>query len=295
MLDTDPMPLNPPIRITKQLLERLTPLPTTAIQLLNLLADPNVHYRRLADLAQRDLAITSSLLRYANSSTFGLRGTIGTVPDAIRVVGTAETRTLVLASGINRVGLNDMPLYEFAPGVFTHHSELTANIAMTVANLTHFPNIGLAYACGLLHDIGKVLLNTLTITTTAAANTQPLTTGDNPSRTTLTEAETARFGISHAAIGRQLAELWHLPAPLTTAIGNHHDQPADQDPLHTCIYLANHLAAALDPTYPARTPLDTVPLPPAIDLARVCQAAQYCGLKAVIPPKPAAAAPPAAT
>ena len=96
-------PSVPRLQVTNKMLRMLAPMPATAMQLLNLLANADVSLQKLSDVAVRDVGVSTALLRCANSATFGLRGTIGSITDAIRVIGTAQTRMVVLASGVSQV------------------------------------------------------------------------------------------------------------------------------------------------------------------------------------------------
>src|SRR5579871_6077279 len=149
----------PPLQVTKRMLQGLAPLPDTALRLLALLNNADVSLREVATLATRDVGISASFLRMANSPMFGRRGSVGAVIDALRIIGITHARLLVLASGVSQIAQRELPLYGLAAGAFMKHSELVANLTMLVAREGGYPNIGLAYSTGLLHDIGKVILN----------------------------------------------------------------------------------------------------------------------------------------
>jgi HD-like signal output (HDOD) protein len=277
----------PRLQVTTKMLALLAPLPATAIQMLNLLADPEVSLRRLSDVAVRDVGIASALLRCANSATFGLRGMIGSVVDAIRVIGTAQTRMLVLASGVAHIAQREMPIYGLPAGSFTRHSELAANIAMSVARGAGFSNIGIAYSGGLLHDLGKVVLSSLALQSEQRHG--PLKQEMEDRQCGLLEAEEALYGVDHASVGRQLAELWSLPADMADAIGRHHQplEKTEEGTLAYCVLVSNGLAGLLDRDYPRLSDASSIELPGWLDIDRVCEAARHCGLRAVPPQRPA--------
>jgi putative nucleotidyltransferase with HDIG domain len=238
------------VRITKKMLQALAPLPDTAVRLLSLLDDSDVPLREIAGLAARDVGLSATMLRMANSSMFGLRGRVGSISDALRVIGTAQARLLVLASGVAQLAQKELPQYGLAAGAFMRHSELVANLTMYVAAEIRYPNIGNAYSAGLLHDIGKIVINGLA--QQAQGGAASLEAEMRRRGCSLLDAEVAVCGGTHAQIGSQLAELWALPAELSSAIACHHvAATTNEDVLARCVAIANGVAGALDPAYPA--------------------------------------------
>jgi HD-like signal output (HDOD) protein len=270
------------LQITKKMLRSLAPLPDTAIQLLSLLNDPDVSLRKVADLAVRDVGISAALLRMANSAVFGLRGKVGNISDALRVIGTSQARLLVLASGVAQNAQRELPLYGLPANAFMRHSELTANLTMVVALAARYPNIGLAYSTGLLHDLGKVILNGLAVKQAEGTRLVPIAEVMRIRKLTLLEAETALFGADHTGITCQLAELWSLPEELGAAIAIH-DQPVRADPenmLPYCLMLSNGLAAEIDTSYHRLSEQQDTTLPDWLSREKISDTAVHCGYPA---------------
>ena len=111
--------------------------------------------------------------------------------------------------------------------------------------------------CGLLHDIGKIILLEKQHDRYVAMLAEA-----SRSRRTEIEVELDRFGFTHADVGSVLAIKWFLPEDLTIAIRYHH-APA-RDPFHqslsSLIHLADHLA------WNAGKPSTLVPSPPGLDV-----------------------------
>lgn len=254
-----------PGRISKETLRALAPLPATAAQLMAMLADPGVSLRRIADLASRDVGIAAGMLRMANSPIFGQRTRIGSIADALRIIGTAQARLLILACGVSQAGQKAMPLYGLPAGAFVRHSELVASLTATLAQQAGYPSAGIAYTAGLLHDIGKVVLNAVAHQrggdgARGAAFAPALQAPD----ATLTGAERACFGADHATIGRDLLALWAIPDELGVALLLHHgsaESGAPETPLSACLALANAVAGMADPDYPASNRASLPPHP----------------------------------
>jgi len=262
-------------RITKKMLQALAPLPDTAMRLLGLLDDPDVPLREIASVAARDVGLSATMLRMANSSMFGLRGRVGSISDALRVIGTAQARLLVLASGISQAAQKELPHYGLAAGAFMRHSELVANLTMYVAYEVRYTNIGNAYSAGLLHDIGKIVINGL-IQQQAPGRGATVEVEMSRLGGSLLEAEVSLCGSDHAQVGSQLGELWSLPGELSQALALHHSEPTPgyERSLAWCVAVANSVAGAADAAYAAFNRAADVPVNGLIDLDKVMAAAE---------------------
>lgn len=260
-------------RITKKTLQALAPLPDIAMRLLALLDDPDVALRDIANVAVRDVGISATMLRMANSPMFGLRGRVGSISDALRVIGTAQARLLVLASGVSQAAQKELRLYGMEAGAFMKHSELAANLTMFVGHEVGYSNIGIAYSAGLLHDIGKIVLNGLAQQDGVLPSVE---TEMHARHCALIEVEQAHYGSDHAQVGGQLAEMWSLPHELTQAITMHHAAltPADDTLLACCVAVANSVAGDVDDGYPALNKAAPIAVPDFVDMHKVRGAAE---------------------
>ncbi|MCL5280027.1 MAG: HDOD domain-containing protein, partial [Planctomycetes bacterium] len=79
----------------------------------------------------------------------------------------------------------------------------------------------LAYAAGLLHDIGKLALQDIMPRSLAA-----ITKEAEATKAGLPAIEQKHLGTTHALLGKQLAQRWRLPEPIKLAIWLHHSDAA---------------------------------------------------------------------
>ncbi len=241
-----------PFQITKKMLQSLAPLPATAVQLLALLDDADASLRKIADVAARDVGIAAAILRMANSPVFGVRGRVGNIGEALRLIGTAQARLIVLTWGVASAGQKELRLYGLASGAFMRHSELVATLSMSIAKEVRYADAAMAYSAGLLHDIGKVIINAVTQQSSPGApTTRPFTELAEQLEAPIVILEQRGVGTDHAAVGRDLAALWALPRDLADAITLHHSRPAPASAmLPAIIDLANAVAGQVDGLYP---------------------------------------------
>jgi HD-like signal output (HDOD) protein len=77
---------------------QLPSIPALAHSLIATLNDEHASVEAVSDLIARDPAISAKLLRLANSAQFGLPRGVGSVEDAIAMVGMNKVRTLALGA-----------------------------------------------------------------------------------------------------------------------------------------------------------------------------------------------------
>jgi putative nucleotidyltransferase with HDIG domain len=214
---------------------RLPSPPAIVLALHDLLGDEESSLEEIATYAARDQALTARLLRVANSSYFGLARKVGTVRDAVIVLGTGNVRNLMIATEM-------LARYPGTNGAradlatFWRHGLLTAFCAAALAQRCASDD-GVAFTAALLHDIGKLVL--------ASAHPDEYAASACDAAACL-QRERARFGADHAALGAMIAERWGFPHPICEALRSHHE-PQALEPLARLVASADRLAHAFDP------------------------------------------------
>lgn len=225
----------------------LPSLPQTLIPLLENCRNPVADIRQLAELTAQDIAVSTKVMRLANSAFIGARHPFDSISQAVIYLGRDTLHNIVIAIAVQEV---------FAPppsvksGIdtarFWYHALLTAMLAKDMAEQSGFPHPAACYLAGLLHDVGKILLATNSPGGSVALN--PL--DDEACRL---QEEVSRCGIDHAKAGGLLAEHWHLPQSVGEAISEHH-QPFPSDvagkELTAIVFLANRMARNCQELHP---------------------------------------------
>ena len=136
-------------------LKKIPSLSSTVQEVLALLDQEDVDYKRVESRVTRDANLTARLLRVANSPMYGLSGQINTIRDACRVLGLRVTKNLVTTAwvmgafpGDSKGRLNTDALWRHAQG--------TATLSVIIANKIRSCQES-AFVTGLLHDIGKIV------------------------------------------------------------------------------------------------------------------------------------------
>ncbi|MEW7976471.1 MAG: HDOD domain-containing protein [Candidatus Sedimenticola endophacoides] len=135
----------------------LPSLPEVYFQVDRVLQDPDFSLQELSEVIEREPAIAARLLRLANSALYGFSGHIDTIQRAVTMIGSDEIRDLILSSAVLSA-FKRMPVGAVSMRSFWEHSIACGLAARNIAALTGAANMQRYYIYGLLHDIGRLVL-----------------------------------------------------------------------------------------------------------------------------------------
>jgi putative nucleotidyltransferase with HDIG domain len=199
-------------------LTRFPPLPHVLFQILGELDNAGSTARSLASIVSTEPVLAAALLRVANSSAHGLRRRIISVDESVAYLGYSTVRSLVL-----RMKLAELMPQRKGRGYDAEHlwlhSLVVSQVASHLARSAHDGNTQLVSTIGLLHDIGKLAINSqFPDTVSKLWERNP----NAPADESFLARERRLFGADHAFIGGFLAAQWRLPQELVDAIRLHH-------------------------------------------------------------------------
>lgn len=216
----------------------LPPLPDTALKLMQVINDPQSTVEDIVEAIRYDQAVTGELLRLCNSAHFGLSRKVTSLNDAMLFLGTAKVLQLVMSVHTSGLLSKEQIGYGLEPGMLWKHS---VGVALACSHLSvrlKLSDTGLVFTAGLLHDVGKVVLNEYVAD--EFAEIVHLVTEDDLS---FLEAEHQVLGFSHEEIGGKIAESWQLPETIIQCIRHHHGPSTLDpiDPLVDTVYVADSI------------------------------------------------------
>ena len=197
-------------------------LPHVLHDLIRVLDDPKSCARDLERIVSGDPTLSARVLRLANSAMYGLCRRISDLRHAISLIGPGALRLIIMSTSAFDACFQRGSVSYNRSGLW-RHSIRTAYLAKALAGRQRSMRPEAMFISGLLHDLGLVVLDQyahrsfldlLEVTREAAGTAR------------VTEIERERLGFSHAEIGEMVAELWHLPSLLGTAIRYHHEPEA---------------------------------------------------------------------
>jgi putative nucleotidyltransferase with HDIG domain len=206
-------------------------LPEVATRVISLAASPDITISRLAQVISKDQVLTTRLLSLANSAYYGSPIDVNTVPEAIMRVGAVAVRNLAVTLCVT-ARMQDRNVYGAHGQQLVDHGIGTAYLARLVAEDADV-NTESAFLCGLLHDIGKmVILKWHHDHTKRTGSALPPAELDDLLQ---------RF---HAMTAGRAFRRWGLPTELDEPVLCHHDytQATTARRMAAVVYLANRLS-----------------------------------------------------
>ena len=196
---------------------------------------------------QHDPGLTARVLRVCNTVAFQGGRNVGSLEDAIRRLGHERLLAIVWQLCLGPAMRASLPVYAMRAETFWRHSLVTAIAAEELWSLTTKikEDKAIAFTAGLLHDIGKILVD-------SALLAKPSILSDYCQRERLSprQAEEQLCGYDHAIIGGELLQSWNLPASLVTAVAFHHEPMTDLESELSClIHLADVCSHNLGESY----------------------------------------------
>jgi len=210
----------------------LPTIPKVVQELINSFNDEDVSVDEISRKLVADQVLSAKILRLANSSYYHVSRSVGSVDDAVLMLGFMTVRTLVVSSGLVG-GFKAMPGLDLKK--FWRYSLHTAVIAKWLSKKLKL-NSDFAFTVGMMHAIGQLVMH-------AAMPEQMLeidkVAGAFDARRFGIERQS--FGYDFSTVGAELATRWKFPQEFAIVIRSFPD-PLDHERFESMGGLI-HLAA----------------------------------------------------
>ena len=207
------------------------------LELLRLCKDKEAELRQIVDKIIIDPALTSDILKLANSAGFFVGKRVEQISEAIIIIGFTNLYDLILVSSTRSILEKRYTKFHEIWAHCTKTADYAKYIAQKFGNARDAEH---AYLGGLLHDLGKLIL---LATDSKFSNWISELTKNRKLRTS-TVLEEVALGISHSTIGEMIAKKWNFPDYLVEVIKYHHSPLEADEKFKEFIfptYLANML------------------------------------------------------
>ncbi len=205
----------------RRLVEKIHGLPTLPAMLgavNKLVMNPRTSAKDVAQIISTDPALTSKILQVVNSPFYGFSNRITTITHAIVILGFNTMKSIVLSSSIFDIFRREPQAGAFDRLEFWKHSIACGAAAKALGRRLGYAALEEIFIAGLLHDIGKLVLDQYLHDGFAAALELA-----RRKDSLLLEAEQETLGVTHAEVGAWLFERWSLSKGLVETTRCHHN------------------------------------------------------------------------
>ncbi len=212
-------------------------MPGAALQLLTLANAPGTTVQQIEAVLRQEPGLTANLLKLANSAYFGIPSQVGSVRQAVLLLGLKRMVQMVVAACASAIMDRGVPGYDLPAGELWRHSLAVSVAARGLAGELKIQAADEIFTAGLLHDVGKLVLGQF-VQEDHAQIDSALAQGMS-----FEAAEAAVLGIDHAAIGAQVLAQWSLPEKIVHAVRWHHapESYSRIDTMLDVVHVANML------------------------------------------------------
>jgi len=195
---------------------KLPTVPEVGQSLIHTLNDDDVPFERVRGAISKDPALTAKLVRMANSARFALPRSVGSLDDAITMVGLNQVRTLALAACMSETfpvipGMN--------PREYWTESMACAGYSQWLAR-TLGCDVQIAWLTGFMARLGELIIGQKDPGHIAEIERLPHHPGGR------WERESQILGFTEGEVSSELARRWNFPPEIVRALATSCDPMA---------------------------------------------------------------------
>ena len=204
----------------ERLFERIgevSSLPSVATRIIEVVNDEDADADDLLKVVQLDVAFGVRVLRTVNSAYYSLRYKVRDLKSAINLLGFEEVRNLALTAHVSKLFAEEQDYGTYSREKLWDHLVGVASASRLVALVSGKGMPEEAYLCGLLHDMGYILLDQYI----HVRFRQVIDRLNEETPTRAMERQILTF--DHTELGEYVTRKWNFPKIVTDTIRYHHN------------------------------------------------------------------------
>lgn len=166
----------------------------------------------IADIVSYDPTISTSLLKFANSSFYGQVSEIDSIKRAVAVLGAKTVHDTILTKSVSTAFQSIVDVNYDVP-TFWQNSVMRAVVAKSCANELKIPEPDRLFTLGLLSDIGHMVMSIRDPSLMRKVLSQ-----HHKTNYPLYLFERSSFGFDSGELGADLLESWSIPDSIVSGI-----------------------------------------------------------------------------
>ncbi len=217
----------------KEAIEKIKPIPHVISKVVTTIGQPYYNMSEIAEELKKDDVIVARLLKYCNSSVFSPKQKIDSVEKAVIFLGSKNLLNVILR--VYLMGFYRESAYELQPQGMYNHSLAVGMISQKLCERLGMPQ-DVGFTCGLLHDIGKKVLDEL-VKNNKKKYYEEVSKGRDS-----VDVEREMFKVDHCFLGTYLGKMWNFPDIILKVLEGHHRVSKDSEQMVKIVFLADILA-----------------------------------------------------
>lgn len=212
------------IKTVNKIIDQLGELPAAPVILnkaIKLTSDLQSNINDLSKNISADQSLTAKVIRLSNSPLYGQVKKISSIQEAIIVLGFNQVKSIIITASTSQMFLSGT--HAKTAHLLWEHSLATALGARLIVQKFGGLDKEEAYLCGLLHDIGKLVL--LQTAPHVYENIIEIVKETNLS---FYKVEGKELGFNHVNVAHELLTKWKFPTNLISQISAHHSNKLNQ-------------------------------------------------------------------
>ncbi len=207
-----------------QRIEQLRPMSKTIDRVLKIIEANPFTVEEIKKEIYKDQVLTANILKICNSPYYGFSQRITNLSQGIVLLGINTIKRIVISLSFKDILTSDVNSYFLKQGEFFEHALGCALMAEMIARQKQYPEPEAVFTAGLLHDIGKLVLDQV-----ASSRFYLTMRKVFQEKISFLEAEKEILGYTHSQVGEMVGRQWHLPKLLVEVIAYHHSPEKAQE------------------------------------------------------------------
>lgn len=222
--------------------QRLPPFPDVVHKLMPLLREL-APVKQIEEVIKYEPVIAARVIAISRSPYYARLRRVESLRDAIVVLGQKQLIQVVMTACASQYFRGSMEGYDLREGELWEHAVGVAIMAEILGERLRRPNVLTLYTTGLLHDIGKTVLNFY-----VKEEFERIITEVRQNKKKFLDAEREILGIDHQQLGGLIAKKWNFPDSVVAGIRFHHEPRKVQDKyrdIANILYVSNRMVSSV--------------------------------------------------
>ena len=203
-------------------LQQLPSIPEVATKLINMVNDPDVSFKQVAQEIAKNQSMTTNILKLCNSAYFSKGKEISSIDRAVVTLGLKEVKDIVFLVAAKPLLEKPVAGYDLEQGDLWKQGLAVATMSRDIALSKKRKDIAdIVFTGGIIHNIGKVVI-ALFVHQTYQQILETVQSKNIPFHL----AEKEIMGYNHQEVGERILEKWGFPPVLRSIVRNYQDPEA---------------------------------------------------------------------